>query len=86
MDLVAGVRTIYVLTRHTTKTGEPKIVEQCVYPLTGLACVDRIYTDLAVIDVTPEGLVVRELAPGVSLAEVQRLTAAPLAAGMPEST
>jgi 3-oxoadipate CoA-transferase beta subunit len=85
MDLVAGVRTIYVLTRHTTKTGEPKIVERCVYPLTGLACVDRIYTDLAVIDVTPEGLVVRELAPGVSFAEVQRLTDAPLAAGMPES-
>ncbi len=86
MDLVAGVRTIFVLTQHTTKTGEPKIVERCEYPLTGLACVDRIYTDLAVIDVTPQGLVVRELAPGISFDEVQQRTGARLVAGASVST
>ena len=74
MDLVAGVKTIYVITRHTTKDREPKIVERCLYPLTGRACVDRIYTDLAVIDVTAPGLVVRELAPGVSIDYVQERT------------
>lgn len=81
MDLVAGVRTIYVLTQHTTKTGEPKLLERCTYPLTGQACVDRIYTDLAVIDVAEAGFVVVELAPGISLAEVQERTGAPILAG-----
>ena len=80
MDLVAGVRTIYVITQHTTKTGEPKIVSECTYPLTGKGVVDRIYTDLAVIDVTPDGLVVTELAPGVTLDDVQTRTGAPLIA------
>lgn len=80
MDLVAGVKTIYVITQHTTKEGEPKIVRECSYPLTGQAVVDRIYTDLAVIDVTPEGLAVRELAPGVSFEYVQERTGAPLIA------
>jgi 3-oxoadipate CoA-transferase beta subunit len=82
MDLVAGIRTIYVLTQHTTRDGEPKILERCSYPLTGRACVDRIYTDLAVIDVTPQGLVVRHLAPGVSFEDVQQRTGAPLRPGL----
>jgi 3-oxoadipate CoA-transferase beta subunit len=80
MDLVAGVKTIYVITQHTTKEGEPKIVGECSYPLTGKAVVDRIYTDLAVIDVTSDGLAVRELAPGVSFEYVQERTGAALIA------
>ena len=78
MDLAAGAKRIFVLTTHTTKTGEPKIVQNCSYPLTGKAVVDRIYTDIAVIQVTPAGLVVIELAPGMSLHEVREKTAAPL--------
>ena len=80
MDLVAGVKTIYIITQHTTKEGEPKIVESCTYPLTGQAVVDRIYTDLAVIDVTSDGLVVREMAPGVSFEFLQQRTGAALIA------
>ncbi len=78
MDLVAGVKTVFVITQHTTAEGEPKIVERCSYPLTGRAVVKRIYTDLAVLDVTPAGLVLRELAPGLDFDGVQRRTAAPL--------
>ena len=78
MDLVAGVKKIFVVTEHTTKTGEPKIVDHCTYPLTGKAVVDRIYTNLAVMDVTPEGLSVVELAPGVSFDDVQHKTGVPL--------
>jgi len=80
MDLVAGVKTIFVITQHTTKEGEPKIVRECTLPLTGKAVVDRIYTDLAVIEVTPDGLAVRELAPGVGFDYVQERTGAPLIA------
>jgi 3-oxoadipate CoA-transferase, beta subunit len=80
MDLVAGVRTIYVITQHVTKSGEPKIVTECTYPLTGKGVVDRIYTDLAVIDVTDQGLVVTELAPGVTMEDLQAITGAPLIA------
>ena len=65
MDLVAGVKTIWVITQHTTRDGQPKLVDHCSYPLTGAGVVDRIYTDLAVIDVTPDGFHLRELAPGV---------------------
>ncbi|MEO7058039.1 MAG: CoA-transferase, partial [Caldimonas sp.] len=68
----------YVMMEHTTKTGEHKIVERCSYPLTGIGCVARIYTDLAVIDVTPTGLAVREMAEGLSLDALQILTGAPL--------
>ena len=76
MDLVAGVKTIVVITEHTTKSGEPKLVERCTLPLTGVGVVNRIYTNLAVIDVTPEGFAVRRIAPGVSLAQVQECTGA----------
>lgn len=78
MDLAVGAKQLFVLMRHTTKTDEPKILEQCEYPLTGAGVVKRIYTDLAVIDVTDEGLRVRELYGDNTLAEVQALTAAPL--------
>ena len=78
MDLVAGVESIFVITKHVTKTGEPKIVEECTYPLTGRGVVSRIYTDLAVIDVTSGGLRLLELGPGVSLDEVRAKTGAPL--------
>lgn len=78
MDLVAGVKTVYIVTDHTTKEDEPKILGACTYPLTGKAVVDRIYTNLAVIDVTDAGLVVRELAPGITLDQVRQRTAAAL--------
>lgn len=65
MDLVQGVKSIFVITQHTTKTGEPKLVEECTYPLTGVGVVDRVYTDLAVIDVTDGRFRLVELAPGV---------------------
>ena len=80
MDLVAGVKSIYVITQHCTKHGEPKLVERCTYPLTGLGVVNRIYTDLAVIDVTPDGFRLVELSPGVELEYVQERTGAPLLA------
>ena len=78
MDLVAGVGSVYVITQHTTKRGEPKLVESCTYPLTGRGVVDRVYTDLAVIDVTPEGFRVAELGPGVDFGTVAGRTGAPL--------
>jgi 3-oxoadipate CoA-transferase, beta subunit len=80
MDIAAGAKTLIVCMEHTTKENAPKIVHQCTYPLTGLACVDTIVTDLAVIDVTPQGLAMREVAPGWSAAEVLALTGAKLAA------
>src|ERR1700740_1766552 len=79
MDIAAGAKTLIVCMEHTTKEGAPKIVKECTYPLTGLECVDSIVTDLAVIDVTPSGLVLRELASGWSAEEVQALTGAKLA-------
>jgi 3-oxoadipate CoA-transferase, beta subunit len=78
MDLVAGVPAIYVITQHVTRTGEPKIVARCTYPLTGRGVVSRIYTDLAVIAVTPSGLELLELAPRITLDEVREKTGAPL--------
>jgi 3-oxoadipate CoA-transferase, beta subunit len=78
MDIAAGAKKLIVCMEHTTKEGAPKIVRQCTYPLTGLACVDTIVTDLAVIDVKPEGLMLREMAPGWSKEELQKLTGAPL--------
>ena len=78
MDLVAGVKTIFVVTQHTTRDGVPKLVESCTYPLTAPAVVDRIYTDLAVIDVTADGFALAEVAPGVDYAYVAERTGAPL--------
>ncbi len=78
MDLVQGVETIFVITKHVTKAGDPKLVQACTYPLTGRGVVSRIYTDLAVVDVTPEGFRLLETAPGVSEEEVHRKTGAPL--------
>ena len=78
MDLVAGVKTIYVITQHVTKEDYPKLLERCTFPLTGVGVVSRIYSDLAVIDVTEEGFKVVELAPGVDFDYVQERTGATL--------
>jgi len=78
MDLVAGVKTIFVITQHNTKSGESKIVKECTYPLTGKNVVSRIYTNLAVIDVTDKGLFVKELAPDISFEYLQQNTDATL--------
>jgi 3-oxoadipate CoA-transferase beta subunit len=86
MDLAIGAKRVCVMMEHRTRSGESKIVPRCTYPLTGLACVDRIYTDLAVIDVTAEGLAVVALAPGLEFAEIVRLTGVPLALAAPLTT
>jgi 3-oxoadipate CoA-transferase beta subunit len=78
MDLAIGAKNVYVMMEHVTKSGESKIVPKCTYPLTGVACVSRIFTDLAVIDVTPAGLKVIDLVEGLSLDELQRVTGVPL--------
>jgi 3-oxoadipate CoA-transferase beta subunit len=78
MDLVKGVKTIFVTTQHVTRDGEPKLVRECTYPLTSPRCVNRIYTNLAVIDITEEGFRLVELAPGVTYEDVAERTAAPL--------
>jgi 3-oxoacid CoA-transferase subunit B len=78
MDLASGAKRILVMTTHVTNKGEPKLVERCTYPLTAKGCVNRILSELAVIDVTPEGFRLVELAPGVSEAEVREKTGAPL--------
>lgn len=78
MDLVQGVKTIIVFTQHTTKNGEPKIVKECTYPLTGKGVVSHIYTDFAIIDVKSDGLFVREMAPGISFDFLKSCTLAEL--------
>ncbi|MGE8703162.1 MAG: 3-oxoacid CoA-transferase subunit B [Achromobacter sp.] len=79
MDLVAGARQVFVTMEHVTKDGQPKIVRECTYPLTGARVVDRIYTDLAILDVTPAGIQVRAMVAGLAFGELQALTGCPLA-------
>jgi 3-oxoacid CoA-transferase subunit B len=79
MDLVAGTPYVIVVTEHVAKDGSPKIVEACDLPLTGVGVVDRIVSDRAVFDITPEGLVLREIAPGEDVEELRTLTGAPFA-------
>jgi 3-oxoacid CoA-transferase B subunit len=78
MDFAAGARRVIVAMEHTTRDGEPRILEKCTYPLTAERCVDLVVTNLAVIEVTDEGLVLREVAPSVSADDVQAVTAAGL--------
>ena len=79
MDLAIGARRTFVMMEHLTKAGESKLVARCTYPLTGLACVSRVYTDLAVIDVGPQGARVVDMAEGLAFDQLQAITAIPLA-------
>lgn len=78
MDLAIGAKQVFVMMDHLTKSGECKLVPACTYPLTGIGCVDRIYTDLAVIDVTEAGLVVTDMAEGLTFEALQEVTPVPL--------
>jgi 3-oxoadipate CoA-transferase beta subunit len=78
MDLAIGAKKVFVMMEHQTKSGESKIVPACTYPLTGVGCVSRIYTDLATIDVTPDGLVVIDMIQGLTLDALQQMTGVPL--------
>lgn len=78
MDLAMGAKKVFVMMEHQTKSGESKIVPTCTYPLTGVGCVSRIYTDLATIDVTPEGLLVIDMIEGLTLDALQQMTGVPL--------
>jgi len=78
MDLAVGAKRVLVMTTHTTRDGRPKLMAACTYPLTAAAVVDRVYTDLAVLDVVADGFLVREMVAGVSRGELQSLTAADL--------
>jgi 3-oxoadipate CoA-transferase, beta subunit len=78
MDLAIGAKKTWVMMEHTTKGGEPKIVPRCTYPITGLGCVSRVYTDLAVLDITAAGVVLREMVEGLDFAALQACTGVPL--------
>jgi 3-oxoadipate CoA-transferase beta subunit len=81
MDLVHGAKQVWVVTDHVTKRGEPKLLEKCRLPLTGVGCVTTVYTSLAVIDIVDKRFVVREKLPSMSLEDLQAVTGAPLAIG-----
>jgi 3-oxoadipate CoA-transferase beta subunit len=83
MDLASGTRNLWVIMDHTTKTGESRLVHRCTYPLTAPGCVKRVYTNLAVIDVSNEGFVVRDMVKGLTLKELQDVTEAPLRTASP---
>jgi 3-oxoadipate CoA-transferase, beta subunit len=78
MDLAAGAKRIWVLMEHTTKSGESKLVRRCTYPLTAIGVVKRVYTNLAVLDVTDDGFAVCDMVPGLTLDALQKVTDAPL--------
>jgi len=78
MDLAIGARQVFVMMEHLTKQGDSKIVDVCTYPLTGVGCVSRVYTDLAVLDITPEGVRVIEHVDGLTFEELQKLSGIPL--------
>ena len=80
MDLAIGAKKTFVMMEHLTKSGESKIVPVCTYPLTGVGCVSRVYTDMATIDITPQGLKVIDMVEGLTLDELQRLSGVPLQA------
>lgn len=80
MDLAAGARAVYIMMEHLTRDGQSKLVQTCTYPLTGIACVSRVYTDLAVIDVTDAGFQAVEWVDGLTFEDLAALTAAPLLA------
>ncbi len=79
MDLAAGAREVWVMMEHVTRKGTPRLLEHCTLPLTAVGCVTRVYTDLAVIDITAAGMLVREILPGVSRSQLQQRTGAALA-------
>lgn len=79
MDLATGARDVFIMMEHQTRDGQSKLVQQCTYPLTGVACVSRVYTDLAVIDITPDGFRAVEWVQGLDFAQLESLTDAPLA-------
>jgi 3-oxoadipate CoA-transferase beta subunit len=78
MDLAAGAKRIWVVMEHNTREGEPRLLHRCSYPLTAARCVKRVYTELAVLDVTPDGFDIVDMVPGLSLEELQKRTEAPL--------
>ena len=79
MDLAASARAVWVMMEHNTRKGGPRLLEKCSLPLTAVRCVKRVYTDIAVLSVTPQGFLVHEILPGISREELQRRTGAPLA-------
>jgi 3-oxoadipate CoA-transferase beta subunit len=83
MDLVHGAKQVFVITEHTTKNGEPKLVEQCSFPLTGVGCITRVYTSHAVVDIIDGKFVLLEKLPGISVEELQAMTGATLTIGGP---
>ena len=79
MDLAASARAVWVMMEHNTRKGGPRLLEACTLPLTAVRCVKRVYTDIAVLSVTPQGFLVHEILPGISREDLQRRTGAPLA-------